>query len=526
MRHLVLFLVLTACAPDADAEPLTPREQLIRASLDLRGVPPRDIDLRAVDDHPELYGAYVDLWLEDPRFAERVRELFAPQLRTLTGETRFDPAEAGLLNISPERAADSLGQEPLRLMSWVAEKNLPWTDILLADYTMADPVVAAMWGVEAPFGAGWEVGRYLDRRPAAGILASTTLWERYPSAGANANRSRANAMARILLCEDFLARPVSLSEELLEEPEDPEVLIATRDDCQACHKTLDPLASNLFGFWTEGEGLLDATRYRPEREETWRGITGRAPGWYGVPTTGLREMAERVAKDPKFVKCTVKTVYEGLLQRPSTADDRDRIARHRDAFELSDLRLKALVRSILLSPEYRTRAAPGALTPVRTATPGQLAARVESITGYRWSFDGRDALTHSGSRLATLAGGIDSVSIVDPSHEITTSRVLVHERLAWSAAWHAVNRDLGSDEPDLLTEIRPGDRPEAAPERFEAQCRGLLERATGLPLDDDAAEPDELTALWKQAWSITGSEREAWTAVVAAVLRDPRVLTY
>jgi len=34
---------------------------------------------------------------------------------------------------------------------------------------------------------------------------------RYPSMGGNANRHRANAVSRTLLCDDYLARPIVLN---------------------------------------------------------------------------------------------------------------------------------------------------------------------------------------------------------------------------------------------------------------------------------------------------------------------------
>ena len=52
-------------------------------------------------------------------------------------------------------------------------------------------------GAELGQGAtGWQVSRYTDGRPAAGVLSTNGLWWRYYSTVSNLNRSRAAAISR------------------------------------------------------------------------------------------------------------------------------------------------------------------------------------------------------------------------------------------------------------------------------------------------------------------------------------------
>ena len=50
------------------------------------------------------------------------------------------------------------------------------------------------------------------------------VWQRYPSMGGNANRHRANAVSKLLLCDDYLSRPIVLNrsavDQLTIDPED------------------------------------------------------------------------------------------------------------------------------------------------------------------------------------------------------------------------------------------------------------------------------------------------------------------
>lgn len=533
-----LVLLLAACAPEPAPGPLllSPREQLIRASVDLRGVHPSEIELAAIEQSPGLYDDYVDRYLEDPRFLERVREIFNTRWLTRNGQSYFDPADAGLVGVSSDRAADSIGDEPLRLLSYLVEHDLPYSGVVTADYTVADPIVAAMWELDYPPGAtGWEQARYTDGRPHAGILSMTSTWLRYPSMGGNANRHRANAVSRMFLCDDFLTRPIVLDRAAVDQlTEDPENAIASNPSCMSCHSTLDPLAAHFYGFFwddDDGLGLEEARTYRPENEQGWRDYAGVGPAYFGVPTRDLVELGQAMVEDARFAECATRTVYEALFQKPVDDADWGAFQAHHQDFLDAGLSVKALVRSVVLSEDYRAEqpADPEHLPGLRKVSPAQLAGVIEGITGYRWRFGGRDGLTRHDLGLPALFGGVDGAYIATPSHEPGLSVVLIQERLAQAAAWDVATHDLDPErvgEARLLKFVTVDDTPESAPEAFEAQIHHLYLAATGLPLDEDATEPAELAELWKYVYSVEGSETAAWAAVLSGVLRDPRILFY
>ena len=107
----------------------------------------------------------------------------------------------------------SVGEEPLRLMAHVAVNDLPWTEIVTADYTLANEMLLDLWPLqERETGqSGWRTATWTDGRPAAGVLATNGLWWRYITNRSNMNRARAAAISRLLLCEDMLARPISFA---------------------------------------------------------------------------------------------------------------------------------------------------------------------------------------------------------------------------------------------------------------------------------------------------------------------------
>ena len=316
---------------------------------------------------------------------------------------------------------------------------------------------------------------------------------------------------------------------------DPEDVIRDTPTCQSCHSSLDPLASHFFGFWWEIEGdLTEQTLYRPEDEEIWKDHHDREPGYFGKPTANLAELGMLLAEDTRLVDCAVKTVFEGVTQRATSEADWAELSEHRAAFEDGGLTLRALARSVVLSEEYRAAATSDAdlaarLPTVKQVSPTQLASIIEDITGYAWTFDGREGLSDQSTGLPVLAGGIDSRYVTTPNHDPSVGLVFIQERLAQSAGRYVAEHDLDPNrEGDalMLQYVTVLDTPESNPAAFEAQIRDLLLRVRGVPLAEDATEPARLMALWKQLYSAEGSAERAWAGVVSVALRDPRILFY
>ena len=517
---LAAALALAGCAEpepeDTGLVALDARGQLIRVKTDLLGVHPSEVELQAIEEEPELYGAFVDRYLEDPRFLPRLMDIYDARLLMRNG---------------------SVGaEEPLRLIEHIYVNDLPFTELVQADYTLANDASALRFSIDVPDEPGWRAGWYEDARPHMGILTMSSVWDRYPSMGQNANRHRANAVSRMLLCDDYLDRPIAFSRNAVDQVTvDPETAIRMSPDCNSCHSTLDPLAAHFFGFFGYDEDFGDPLLYRPENEELWRDYANQGPGYYGQPTSTLEDLGDAIAQDPRFVDCAVRTVWEGLSQRDLQDADWTEIQDHRSAFVSSGLLLRSLVRSVVLRPEYRAAhvedpARIDTIATVRVVSPAQLASVMEGLTGYRWTFDGRDGLTDPSLGLVTLAGGIDGDSVTTASRAPSVSLMLVHERLAQSAAWHVAENDLAVDregDARLLGAVTRDDRPEGAGEQlFADQIRHLFLQVTGRPLPEDATEPAELIELWSQIYSVDASPVAAWAGVVSVVLRDPAVLTY
>lgn len=537
LSTFTLTALMLGCAPEDEKEPITdivylsPREQLIRLSVDLRGVHPTEDELLAIEDSPNLYEDFADRYLADKRFLERIRQIFNQKYLTRTGSTMGRMVDG----YSAAQIGAAIGDEPLRLLSYIVENDLPFSEIVTADYTMANPLLAKVWDLDYPAGeSGWQIAYYNDHRPHAGLLSMNAVWQRYPSAGGNANRHRANAVSKMLLCNDYLARPVVINRSAVDQLViDPEDAINTNPACQSCHSTLDPLAAHFYGFFPQDDEE-DTTTYRPEREEGWRMYSNKEPAYYGIPTANLQELGAEIAKDDRFFNCAVQTVMEGFGQRIVDDADWEEFQTHREVFLDSEESIRHLARSIVLSDSYIVKHYENdedaeRIPTVKIVNPHQLSSIIEDITGFQWTFNGVDALTNNGLGLPVLLGGVDSQTVTQRNYLPSVGLVFVQERLAQSAGWDVANHDLDQNRDGdaiLLHYVTIEDTPKNNPEAFADQIEFLYRRITGSPLPKDNTEVEELMVIWDQLHSIKSSPTQAWAGIISAVLRDPSIITY
>jgi len=535
---IAAWLGLVACdGPDAPGPgapagipAMSPTALLTRASLDLRGVRPSLAEIRAVESDPAAVEAQIDAFLYDPRFEERVVEWFADVYLTRTESYPLDLSSVDGAT-APDRLR-ALGEEPLRLVARVAADDLPATEIVTADWTMANEALAALYPLDYPAGeTGWRVARYTDGRPPAGVLATNGLWWRYTSTDSNANRKRANAASRILLCHDYLNRPIDFDRNVnLLDTAALDDALASNPSCVNCHASLDPFAAYFFGFWWYGFSLGEMASYHPARERGWEDALGTPPAYYGVPGTSLADLGHQIAADNRFPECLAQRVTEALWQRDLTLADFDQLVVHRDALVGSGMQLRALIRAVLQSPEYRAAAAdelPPTAVPLKRASPALMASQVEALTGYRWTWDGWDMLGSDAVGFLTLAGGADGVYTTRTSHTANVTLLLVQERLAEAAASYVVAADRADPaQARLFRQVDFTETPARDQAAMVAQLQDLHLQLFGRRVADDGEEVAANLALWSDLYAVTGDPAAAWTGVLSALLRDPDFFLY
>jgi hypothetical protein len=305
-------------------------ETLRKASLELTGKLPTDRQMQTTAEYGQagLEASLAEI-MRDEAFAQRIIELYNdhfltdkylgrenaielldednyPNLRWFERKYPGDD-DVGLLT------NDSIAREPLELIAHVIRTERPFTEILTANYTMANGYSAlSLIGLpDVPLGLGESPKSYQEVQvpgvPHAGILTSPMFLNRFPTSDTNINRHRSRMAYWFFLDIDinqFGSRPVDAGADFGDNP------TMTNPNCTVCHTTMDPVAG-LFMNWNErGE-------YSGEGE--WFGADYILPPGFngealpdGDRTRALQWFAERLAENPRFAQATVKTVFEGL----------------------------------------------------------------------------------------------------------------------------------------------------------------------------------------------------------------------
>ena len=237
-------------------------------------------------------GFYVDF---DNEFARQCEEAYA---------AGTESEEWTAWHVWQENIQHGAGREPLELIAHVVENDLPYTQVMTADYLMANPFTARAYGSTIPFddsenprefrpveivsyfrtdeskkfgeavpGCAVPVvdpGLLSTRYPHAGVLNAKAFLQRYPTTPTNRNRARAR-----WTYYHFLDLDVEKSASRTTDP----VALADTDNptmhnpaCKACHVRMDPVAGafqnyGATGLYKEGwrgvDSLDEAYKYDP-----------------------------------------------------------------------------------------------------------------------------------------------------------------------------------------------------------------------------------------------------------------------
>ena len=288
----------------------SPRKTLRRAALIFAGRIPTDEEYAAVEGGNEsVLRATIRGLMEGPEFHEFLIRASNDRLLTDAPTGGVPIARHNFVDFSREdyrlkAAAHASGAQrdwekvwawnngvlvgatraPLELIAYVAENDLSYTEILTADYIMANPWAAKAYGASTRFndptdpyefkpsrivsyyrqGEGFEheydpvlgavriidPGPLITDYPHAGILNTTVLLQRYPTTATNRNRARSR-----WTYYHFLGLDVEKS---ASRTTDPVALADTNNptmhnpNCTVCHSILDPVAGAFQNYSDEG----------------------------------------------------------------------------------------------------------------------------------------------------------------------------------------------------------------------------------------------------------------------------------
>ena len=252
---------------------------------------------------------------------------------------------------------------PLELIAHVVENDLPYTEIMVADYIMANPMAAQAYGAETQFhdvddphefrpseivsyyrnddSKDVERAQVLGVRvldpgnlstdyPHAGILNTTVFLLRYPTTPTNRNRARSRWTYYQFLGLDIEKSASRTTDaDALADTDNPTM---QNSACTVCHRVMDPVGGTFQNYGELGEyrdewggkDSLDGLYKHPEdgsytpyqSGDTWYRDM-REPGFNGrvAPDAdnSLQWLSEQIVADDRFSEATVKFWWPAIM---------------------------------------------------------------------------------------------------------------------------------------------------------------------------------------------------------------------
>ncbi len=484
-------------------------ELLNKISLNLVARKPTDSEKqRLIDQGSVALESIVDEQLESDAFINRIKNTFNDLLLT-EGKMKdayhsvlrnyswksFDNASAEWVkDYSPQSGSNLTAKQyirlrqytsrghvnaPLELIGHVIKRNLPFSEILTANYAMLNWYSAKSYGLESVKkfrdlkpedvyvpGFNKDPEHYLPVNlpnvPSAGVLTTGVYMHRYPTTTSNVNRHRAYTLFKQFLDTDILA--IS-GERPGDGDSSHEVPTLTDPSCTSCHQLMDPVASS-FKNWISFAG--EARPYYTDKPK-WDESTILPVGFNGQTAPkgvdALPWVASKVVQDKRFSRAMVKAVYKqitGTALVPNTTDgvnfqseaylnQQAYISVVADKFKTENYDFKAMAKRLVLG-KYSTGQHDSTMENL-LITPSQLNKKIKATLGEGWD-----------NWLGTwgiLYGGINSNSVTIRNQSISGAAATIQLRMAEDMSCHVTAKNFAKKPKDrtILAGIEPNITP-------------------------------------------------------------------
>ena len=254
-------------------------------------------------DTPEGLQAQIDRLKADPRAADRAAEMvFAwlelDRLQTVSRAGLDDPLRA------------SMARETRDVVRTLAAEDATLDDLLLADFTVVDEVMAAHYGLSGPGETSLEGTAY------GGLLTHASVVTTHGRHQGSSPVQRGVMVRERLLCEPLPPPPANVDTsppELDPDQSTREHYVRQTADpqCAACHTQIDPIG---FGF----EHFDELGRYRATDGEHPVDDAGRLDRH---AFDGVHDLAGLLADDPRVRRCFVRSWRRHATGVEACADD-------------------------------------------------------------------------------------------------------------------------------------------------------------------------------------------------------------
>ena len=290
----------------------------------------------------------VDRLLASPRLEAGMRAFFTDFLMLDT----FDAVSKDAL-LYPKWAgsmAPSAREEALRtLVKLTLQDNGDMRDLMTTRKTFINRSLAAIYNVDFSFDDEWMPYEFTPDSGRSGVLTQVAMLSMFSHPGQSSPTKRGVALNEIFLCEPTPTPPNNVDFSIVNETNGPmktvrERLMAHAEEkiCSSCHNAVDPIGLSLEGFDTIGG--------RRERENGE--LIDVSATLQGKKFSGADGLGKFLHDNPKYPACVARKLYSYANGVNAEEADASLFRAGYEAFKASGYRLRALLRGLVVSPEF------------------------------------------------------------------------------------------------------------------------------------------------------------------------------
>ncbi len=290
----------------------------------------------------------VDRLLASPRLETGMRAFFTDMLELDT----FDTVSKDAL-IYPKWGGampPSAKEETLRTaIDLTLRENGDVRDLMTTRKTFINRSMAALYDVDFTFDSDWMAYEFSKDSGRSGIVTQVSMLSMFSHPGQSSPTKRGVALMDIFLCEPTPTPPANVDFSVINDTTGPLKTVrerlmahATTPTCASCHNHSDPIGLSLEGFDTIGGRRLTENGQRIDLSATLQGKKfedGAGLGQY-------------LHDNPKFPACVARKLYAYAKAVDSEEVEPAAFAAAYKGFIDSGYRMRALIKGLVLSPEF------------------------------------------------------------------------------------------------------------------------------------------------------------------------------
>lgn len=241
-------------------------------------------------------------------------------------------------NASELSLEESMYEETRRFIDHIIDNDLPFSEVVTADYSFINKALADHYGVPAPTN-DWEQYTFPANAKRKGILTHASILTASGGHGKNKNVIfRGKILFEGFFCEIMPPPPINAVNQPIEDR-------GTHPDCKVCHSVVDPIG-HIFDAYDDN-GKFDNTAEQVGEIKLDIDIAGAY--------SDVVELVDELGNSQAFTHCATRQLFRFALGRDANASEEADFTQVRDKVEngssVNDI-IKAIVKSDIFKHVY------------------------------------------------------------------------------------------------------------------------------------------------------------------------------